>query len=290
MSQPQPGYKLRHLKAGIRLVEALSQCGEEVSQNLMKEINVQQKLIELYHQDYMALSIKLMILRSLDASLRYETAIERFLHCDEWNGYKKLLEMVQGNQLARVKFAITSVIQKIHVYEALDCLKKSMDNLEDESKGKEQEENPELNIETIAIYLEEIIRVYNNAPTLLSQPKRFLPVSSQFEIGPSSSYPDPYPAIYTYFRIHKFLETFVLLLTHPVTSCYSPIVVPIHEMLRALLDTQDGMRFLAATPEVTNQLVRILLSSSGGTEETEEASPGSCVQLGLCIVYRCVLC
>lgn len=288
LSQPQPGYKLRHIKAGIRLVETMCQCGEDVTSKLMNAVNIQQKLIDLYHKDYMALSIKLMILRSLDASLRYNFAVEKFLHDDSWNGYRKLLEMVQGNQLARVKFAITSLLQKLHIYEVLDKLNKTVSELVDDGKEREDQDvcETEVDIESISIYLEEIVKVYNEAPTLISHPKRFLPVSAQFEIGPSSSYPDPYPALYTFYRYHKLIESFLILLTHPGTSCYSSIVVPVYEMIGALLDSQDGLRFLASTPNVTNQLHRILVGNSSNTEEADESSQGSLPQLGLHLIYR----
>jgi hypothetical protein len=63
LNQPQPGLKIRHIKAGIRLVETLCQCGEEPAARLIEEVDAQTKLIDLYHKEYMALSIKLMILR-----------------------------------------------------------------------------------------------------------------------------------------------------------------------------------------------------------------------------------
>lgn len=287
LSQPQPGYKLRHIKVGVRLVEAMCHCGEEVTKKLMKHVNIHQKLIDLYHQEYMALSIKLMILRALDASLRYKEAIESFLKSESWNGYKKLIEMVQAKQLARVQFAITSILQKLHLNELLEKLNKSTAELvAEDGKENENTEVPELDVEGISNSIEEIVRFYIDAPTLISQPKRFLPVSAQFEIGPASSYPDPYPALFTFFRTHRLLESFLILLTHPATSCYSSIMIPIHEMITCLQNTQDGLRFLAAVPETINPLVRVLLGGSPPGEEAEESSADTTSQLGLHLIYR----
>lgn len=287
LSQPQPGYKLRHIKVGIRLVEAMCNCGEGITEKLMEKVNIHQKLIELYHQEYMALSIKLMILRALDASLRYKKAVESFLTSQSWNGYGKLIEMVQTKQLARVQFAITSILQKLHLNELLEKLNKSTAELVvEEGKENDSNEAPELDIESISNSLEEIIRLYINAPTLMSQPKRFLPVSAQFEIGPASSYPDPYPALFTFFRTHRLLESFLILLTHPGTSCYSSIMIPIHEMITCLQDSQDGLRFLAAIPETINPLVRVLLGGTPSGDEAEESTAEASSQLGLHLIFR----
>lgn len=70
LAQPQPGLKIRHIKAGIRLVEALSNCGEEVCMKMLEQTNAQDLLLNIYHEEYMALVIKLMVLRSLDSTLR----------------------------------------------------------------------------------------------------------------------------------------------------------------------------------------------------------------------------
>lgn len=257
---------------------------------LMEKINVHQKLIELYHQEYMALSIKLMILKALDASLRYKKAVDSFLKSENWNGYRKLIEMVQAKQLARVQFAMTSILQKLHFNEVLEYLSKTASELiREDKKPNESAESSEMVLEGITNALEEVVKFYLNAPTIISQPKRFLPVSAQFEIGPSLSYPDPYPALFTYFRTHKLLETLFILLTHPSTSCYSSVVIPIHEMLTCLQNTQDSLRFLAAIPETINPLVRILLGGSGSGEEAEETTSEASSQLGLHLIYRYLL-
>lgn len=289
LNQPQPGYKLRHIKVGVRLVEVVCNFSEEVSEKLFDQINVHQKLIELFHKEYMALSIKLMILRSLDASLHYKSAVESFLKSEKWNGYQKLLEMLQSKQLARVSFALTSVLQKISYYELLDNLNRTVTKLVEEKKVNEATEETDLDIESISNSLEEIICVFNDASKLISQPKRFLPVSAQFEIGPSLSSPDPYPALFTYFRTHKLLETLLILLTHPGTSSYSPVVIPIYEILTSFQQSQDGLRFLLAEPKTINSIVRVLLGGSPVGEEPEDSASEQNSQLGLHLAYRLVL-
>uniref|UniRef100_T1IEL7 VIR_N domain-containing protein n=1 Tax=Rhodnius prolixus TaxID=13249 RepID=T1IEL7_RHOPR len=236
LAQPQPGLKIRHIKAGIRLVEALSNCGEEVCMKMLEQTNAQDLLLNIYHEEYMALVIKLMVLRSLDSTLRYKPCVERFVNFKKklgLSGYQRLLEMIQGNQHARIKFPLSSLIQKLHFYELL------------------------MKFEFLSMALEQILRVYIEAPTMISQPKRFLPVSAQFEIN-STNYPDPYKAIYTYFRFSHLLKNFITLLSHPSTSCCLSIVAPINSLISELLETDDGMKFLASSDEM-NSIIRLFL-------------------------------
>ncbi|XP_075224431.1 VIR_N domain-containing protein isoform X2 [Lycorma delicatula] len=291
LSQPQPGYKVRHIKAGVRLVEAIAQCSEQLVDRLIKDNKVHKKLIDLFHKDYMALSIKLMILKSLDVTLRYENSVKKFLNKidgEDYTGYQKLLDMIQGKQLARVKFSISSVLQKLHIFEVLEKFNNSVKQLEYKMKNSEQMDNEANNIvENISLCLEEIVRVYREAPSALSQPKRFLPVSAQFEIGAALNSTDPYLALYSYFRIHQLLESFVILLTSPGTACDSNIIIPVHEIISAFLQTQDGMKFLASSTSIINQLAKVLLGSSPeGGDDAEDNTQGSSPQLGLHLVYR----
>ncbi|RZF39648.1 hypothetical protein LSTR_LSTR001169 [Laodelphax striatellus] len=282
LSQPQPGYKVRHIKAGVRLVEALAQCSEELVNRMIDENKVHKKLIDLFHKDYMALSIKLMILKSLDATLRYDKSVDQFLNEkfseDELTGYQKLLNMIQGKQLARVKCAITSILQKLHAYEVLDKLNTTAKELDEKLKMSEDDSHMEtseinIDIDDLVVSLEEVVRIYLDAPYLISQPKRFMPVSAQFEIGATINSTDSYLSLFTYFKNHNILESFVTLLTHPATACDCNVVLPIYELIGAFLETQNGMKFLASNPEPTNQLARILLGPSPESDEhTEEAS------------------
>jgi hypothetical protein len=47
LHQPQPGYKVRHIKAGIRLVDALCRCGEAITEQLLDVQDIHFKLLGL---------------------------------------------------------------------------------------------------------------------------------------------------------------------------------------------------------------------------------------------------
>lgn len=339
LSQPQPGYKVRHIKAGVRLVEALCHCGEVVTEQLLDAQDIHSKLLDLYHKDYMALSIKLMILRALDSSLSCQQAVQRFLghrtrghkltqsrNCflkvkdspvkeieGSTSGYRTLIKMIQGHQLARVKFGISCLLRKLHAYEALERLRESVGQLVDASPppgaASPEDERQRLSdtspepipavvevsdqeVEMIVSCLEEILRVCREAPLAISQPKRFLPVCAQFEISPCSQ--DPYPALFSFLRCHRLLEVCLVLLSCPATAGYSVITVPVQEILAALLDSQGGMQFLASNVDITGAILRVLLQqappvSPGPPEEVLDegaVSAPPAQHLGLYMAYR----
>ncbi|XP_066999085.2 protein virilizer isoform X2 [Anabrus simplex] len=306
LNQPQPGYKVRHLKAGVRLVEAVCRCGPAVVEQLLAAEDIHTKLLCLYHYDHMAVSLKLMILRALDASLCCQEAVEHFLgrrrsdKSDGKNGYLTLLKMIQADQLARVKFAVSSLLRKIHAYEVLEKLNETVKQVIDSSSSTvvDEQRSGELTIsdedlEVIVLCLEEVQNIYRGAPLTLCQPKQFLPVRSQFEINIYRE--DPYPPLYTFFQCQRLLESCLVLLACPTTAGYTSITVPVQEILTMLLDSQRGMQFLASNVNTTSTILRVLLQQApsstpgpvdDGLDESSAILASPLQQLGLVMAYR----
>ncbi|XP_063240539.1 protein virilizer isoform X2 [Bacillus rossius redtenbacheri] len=264
LNQPQPGYKVRHIKAGVRLVEALCQCGESVVTQMIEKHSVQSRLLDVFRREHMALSIKLMILRALDATLCCRFAMERFLQTD---GYRTLLSLLEGKELARIKFAITCLLRKLHTWEVLEHFKNSTRRLvESVSLTSDDKvstpaplcsaESLEQDLEIITVCLEEVIRTFREAP-LISQPRRFLPVRSQFEVA--SSVQNAYSSLYMFFSCHQLLESCLGLATCPLSASCSIVICLVQEMLEVLADSQEGLVFLMARRTVTGALLRVLL-------------------------------
>nr|CAD7407518.1 unnamed protein product [Timema poppensis] len=278
LQQPQPGYKVRYIKAGIRLVEALCQCGDVVVEQLVHSQNIHAKLLNLFHQDYMAVSIKLMIVRALDSSLSCPVAAQHFLRAT--HGYRALVAKLQCKELLRVKFAISCLVRKLHVFEVLECLRESVKRVMDVVPvvNEDKEGTPPLSealdrdMGLIIMCLEEVLKVYHEAPLIISQPRRFLPVCAQFDI--SSIPADPYPGLYAYFRHHRLLEICLVLLSCSTTASYSTVVSIVQEILGVLLDTNHGLQFLASHTEVTSALMRVLLQED------------DCQPLGMIMAHR----
>ncbi|KAJ8943762.1 hypothetical protein NQ318_011974 [Aromia moschata] len=100
--QDQPAYKIRHIKCGVRLASWCCTSIEFVKLLWQNNYNVHKELLNLYEQEFMALSIKLMILKALDTYLQHKFAIEKFLlgnstNLPKENGYYDTLPVSAMN-------------------------------------------------------------------------------------------------------------------------------------------------------------------------------------------------
>ena len=71
MRQEKPTNKVRHVKSGVRFVLELVDCGQEVLKDLLGS-GLVQDLWKLFHQEFMTIPTKLLILRVLDRVLDAE--------------------------------------------------------------------------------------------------------------------------------------------------------------------------------------------------------------------------
>ncbi|KAK7060093.1 hypothetical protein SK128_024219, partial [Halocaridina rubra] len=100
---------IRHIKAAVRLTHLMLQCSCEVTKLLLNR-NIVEKLHKLYYQPHMALSIKLLILKTLDAIIRTPLGLKYFVgKADEEgdkrdkNCYELVFEMLSGLKQTRAK-------------------------------------------------------------------------------------------------------------------------------------------------------------------------------------------
>lgn len=229
---------------------------------------------------------------------------------DGLNGYQALLLMFKAEKLSRTKFAICNLLRKLHVYEALDKFKKSVkavvetNHIPGNCDGPEKKQNvmesylksvpnslasESVHIDLLVACLTEITTVYQEAPLMLAQPKRFLPGHAQFDLGACSIESQrPYPALFAFFECHNFLECCNVLLTSPLTVSCGVILGPLYKLLKVLADSQEGLQYLATHVDATNVLLRILLQQPSGDDLLDEStiSSASSQYLGLCIAYR----
>lgn len=275
--QDQPGYKIRHLKCGIRLIEWISSSFDFINLLWNNDFDIQLKLINLYKQEYMALSIKLMILRALDAYLQHKLTIERFLlfnikikkrdeeekngfddilRISDYNGYKLLIELLRLNPSVRLKFALQSILKKLNLFEIVYKIKRCI--VEVSSIKNERGVNDfDLNgINFIANALTQVLQNIQNGEFTFSQPKRFLPIQSQFEINRSDI---TKPVIVKYLAMNNLLQSILILLTHPTTLNLTTIRTPIYEILEELSKTVSGLRYMYDNVETMNLLIKCVL-------------------------------
>ncbi|XP_046753543.1 protein virilizer isoform X2 [Diprion similis] len=163
-SHPQPAYKVRHIKVGVRLAEAL--CKIPHGPAVLLDVKAPSRLLHLCMQENVALPVKLSALRALDAALISPEIVAEFSTPNS-NLYKLALEMLDTAKLARLKYALSSLLRKVHVYELLA-------------------ETTELTEPAVS----ELTNAYMFAPTLMSQPKRQLPASARIEFEREPDVPE----------------------------------------------------------------------------------------------------
>ncbi|KAI5744798.1 hypothetical protein M8J76_005279 [Diaphorina citri] len=277
LNQVEASYKVRHIKIGVRLTEAILSLDQDINYVLLTEHGVDKRLLHLFQQEYMALSIKLLIIKTFDTLLVNSKVTQEFIRR---GGYKDLLEMVESKQLIRVKFALKNLLHKIHMHETLQ-------DLSDIIKGEIQDKE---SMEVCLLLLDQVLSGYKQIPYKIIQPKRFIPAGSQFDIA--SSIPgDLYRSIFLFYREFGLLESFLYLLTLSNLSHYTSVISYIVELLSIVSESHDGLLFLMHYPgDVTNKLLRILLGSSNEEPEDPEHPidhiTGLDIQLGISIVYR----
>ncbi|VVD05210.1 unnamed protein product, partial [Leptidea sinapis] len=310
LGQQQPTYKIRHMKCGIRLAEGLLSHRHNglVMQCLLSAgIDIPMLLLEIYAKEYMALSIRLMILKALDACLSSKASIDHFMqdtmfpkfHKNDsdfnrkpMNGYEALIKIMESNPLARVKFSLSSLIKKLNVYEVLEKFHDLVINLNtDVDKSQcESTEISEKDVEFVMNAFEEILYMYRSQCFHISQPKRFLPVSAQFDINKECSN----ETLLQFFEIHNFLGACLFLLTCQSTCNNLVITSRIHDLIYELVNSHNGLKFLYKNLAVTELFFKILTQpySQQNSEETSyphdsNLSSYSDLQiLGLEIAYR----
>ncbi|XP_045495513.1 protein virilizer [Colias croceus] len=287
LSQQQPTYKIRHMKCGIRLAEALMSHrhnGQVMRLLLNTGIDIPMLLLDMYSKEYMALSIRLMILKALNACLSSKVSVDHFMqeavypkfdknasdhNRKPMNGYQALISIMECNPLARAKFSLSALIKKLNVYEVLGKLHELILKLNSKSGGKgESDENDlsENDIDFIVHSFEEILYMYRSQCFHLSQPKRFLPVSAQFEINKECSN----ETLLEFFNTHRFLETCLFLLTCPSTCNNLVITSRIHDVLYELVHSHNGLMYLYKNMASSEIFFKMLAQPDGqpNTEET----------------------
>ncbi|CAH4033007.1 unnamed protein product [Pieris brassicae] len=285
LSHQQPTYKIRHMKCGIRLAEALMSHrhnGQVMKLLLSTGIDIPMLLLEIYSKEYMALSIRLMILKALNACLSSKASVDHFMqeavfpkfnknesdiNRKPTNGYRVLIAMMENNPLARLKFSISALIKKLNVYELLGKLNDLVLKLNSKNEGIQSEcDLSEADTEFIVHSLEEILFTFRTECFHLSQPKRFLPASAHFEINKECSN----GTLLEFFSIHRFLETCLFLLTCPSTCNNLVVTCRIHDLIYEMINSHEGLMYLYKNMASSEIFFKMLSHpySQQGNEET----------------------
>lgn len=228
-AQPQPAYKVRHVKVGVRLAEAL--CRLSKGPEILLKVEAPSKLLSLCMRENVALPVKLSALRALDAALISPVIVQEFLNTRNYL-YSEALTMLDVMKLARLKYALSSLLRKIHVYEYL----------------KEIREFDEFG-------LTELMNAYVCAPTLMAQPKRQLPAGAQMEFEREHAR-NPRAHLIAYFEHHKLIYRLLLVLSSPDSDL--KMIKLIRRFLLHLSDTKEGLYYLLKETEAVRLTLKAL--------------------------------
>lgn len=269
----QAGCNLRHLKAGIRLVECFSNSGS-VLQWLIEDqkYNLFQNLFDLFPRQLIPMPVKLLIARVIykliDSSVGFEQLIL-------FGGYKEIISMLSSIIDIRLLYTLKSIMKKLHVYETLKNIKSTSIELYRRSKNGETSDCKQI-IELENLF-ESLIESHNKD---ILQSRKFVPIASQFEIVSKITAPD----FVSYYKIHNFTEMLILLLS--VKHVISPkLILFMFDYVKLMLVNRKEFNYLTCDIVMLNDLVRILL---------EKSSDGDCnqtfknlnIDIGLEIAYK----
>uniref|UniRef100_A0A3Q2ZQP3 Vir like m6A methyltransferase associated n=1 Tax=Kryptolebias marmoratus TaxID=37003 RepID=A0A3Q2ZQP3_KRYMA len=283
---------LRQLKAGAKLASCLAECPQGLTELLRQgALNV---LLELLHADHVSSTLKLSILRALDALISAPAGCEAFLKAgdSEKSGYQRLVQMFLREETVRVITAGNAILQKSHMYEVLTNLRHAaaawsepqqvmpLGSEEVEETESSMEEEPSLSsspvseaeLDRLAEVLEELHHLLETAPHCMVQPPgKAFPTTARIT-GPQER-DNPYPALYRYMHTCHFLESSTVVLSAAAAAGHVGVTQAVKELLRFLSLTQSGLLFLLAQAAPTNLLLR-LLASMAESEGEESASAG----------------
>lgn len=95
LKQQQTGFKVRHLRAGIKLATILFHCGNPAVSALI-DADVPKKVLELYNKDQMSLPVRLLIFKCLNAACDTDQGVNHIISSVyEWCDSGYFLETIK---------------------------------------------------------------------------------------------------------------------------------------------------------------------------------------------------
>lgn len=101
LGQKQTGFKVRHLKAGLKLATILFHCGQSAIKVLL-EADIPMKVLELYNQDQMSSPLRLHIFKCLNAACDTTEGVEHIIkHQYHWADAQKVISDIKHKFFSR---------------------------------------------------------------------------------------------------------------------------------------------------------------------------------------------
>ncbi|XP_051878649.1 protein virilizer homolog isoform X1 [Pristis pectinata] len=310
---------VRQLKAGTKLVSSLAECGSE-GVSALSEAGIIDRLFVLLFAEHMSSSLKLNTLKALDSVVSITEGMEEFLNTkveeQGKSGYQRLMELILTDQTVRVVTAGSAIVQKCHFYEILSDLEKMAAHLAEstpvpsnineadhdvnigrEKGSKDNDEGDletptdldhlleasnisEVEVEKLVSILDELLHLLEAAPySMIQPPVKSFPTAARITGPPERD--DPAPALLRYLNSCHFLESLTLLLSIPATNAHPGLLQSIKDLIKFLIQIQNGLLFLSAEYEVTNLLIRALSQ----TYDQDQEDSGNDDALAIWLLY-----
>jgi hypothetical protein len=239
-----------------------------------------QILIELFLLPMIPLPMKLNIMKQIYLLIDTKPGLESFLDVHNSNAYKIIVDLLKNVQDIRLMFYIKSILKKIHLYETLDSIRKSVAQYYSENL-----ENPPNQIgspESIENLFKNLLEMLKSDEILFSQPKRFLPITAQFEINQETHGKRDFVA---YYKIHNFLESLMLLLS--VKFALSPTLYgSVLECIKLMMSNPVELNYFCSNIELLNVITKLLLQPSTDEEIAANLESFENIEIGFEIAYK----
>lgn len=252
----RPGYNLRHIKVGLRLIEHLC-CYPNVLNYFVNEsqFHVFEHLMELFLLQLIPLPIKLLIMRQVYLIIDTKEGLDHILDVNRSNGYNRIISLLKQVTDTRLMFVMKSILKKIHLYETLESIRKC-------TLEFYQNRNLTEILSDLECLFKQLIDTLNCDEILFTQPKRFLPIIAQFEVARDATRKKDFVV---YYKIHKFLETLIVLLEvrHLLTATLFGLIL---DSIKIMIANPEEFNYICENIELLNIITKLLLQSNGEEE------------------------
>ncbi|CAF3938847.1 unnamed protein product [Adineta steineri] len=261
-------YKIRIIKCGIRLCGHLSVLTEDISNDWIKN-DYQSKLLDLHDDEYIAPSVKLLIIKILDQSLFFKSGLLWFTgqHPDfpsitRESPYFRLIQKLQtGNELKQSTALINCLIRKIHLNEEFLSFQIQIKLLSSDDPSLSLDER-KITLDQLNISLSTIRDVLINSTDLISQEKssHIAPFQSILSVvfSKTSNYENSWPSVLRMMGDNDFFKSLTVLIHLCVLNQRQDIFNIIEDILREFLNSFDGLIYLANQKSTPNGLLKAL--------------------------------
>lgn len=267
-----PGYNLRHIKIGVRLVDCLASCEKFIGWLIdHKKYDLFQNLVNLLPRQLIPMPIKLLVGRLIYHLIDTKEGLTKFL---DFNGYKKVINILSTIIDVRLLYTLKAILKKIHANEALDNIR--LLSLEIFRKVKHNEN----------FDLDKVTELENLFTTLMDshkldvlQTKKFIPIATQFEIVPGSKV----AGFISLYKVHYFIE--IIMLLWDIKHMLSPkLLLMIVEYLGTMAKNGSELAYISSDIQKANDLVKMLIEIPLDT--TDDTGKQLNVDVGLEIAYK----